>query len=143
MVTERDIVIELIGGAIVHCGAELDKLRTDDDKLLAKRTIAKHDIVIGYWPDDESGLGYLIIKGATRCSRSCSSPRSPATAGGLTTALRPPSFRASTSRTRRSCNPLKYGDAAIEKAKLAKLFDMLPPAESDALKVKYGLVSVQ
>ena len=30
-----------------------------------------------------------------------------------------------------------------EAAKLAKLFDMLPPDERDALKVQYGMVSVQ
>ena len=59
MVTERDITIELIGGAVERGCAELGKCRTDREKhRWLKRSVVKHDIVIGFWPDaDESGLG--------------------------------------------------------------------------------------
>ena len=76
-----------------------------------------------------------------RSSRLGSSPKRPATDGGLTTVLRPrvPCLDLEDAKV----VELEYGDAAVEKAKLAKLFDMLPPEESDALKVKYGLVGLQ
>ena len=65
-VTERDIVGELISAEIDRCGAELGACPTDDAKRAwLKRSIAKHNIVIGYWPRaDESDFDYFIIKGA-------------------------------------------------------------------------------
>lgn len=142
MVTEMDIVSELVEEAIERCGAELGACSTDRKKVRwLKRSIAKHDIVIGYWPDADKGWDYFIIKGEDAVF----SLLYVAQAAG-------DGFRANHGFKTAAVPCLDKEDAKEVQlaftdgdgmAKLAKLFDSLRPDERDALKVQYGLVSVQ
>ena len=143
MVTERDIAIELIGETVDRCADELGKCRTDHDKVLwLRRSIAKHDIAIGYWPDvDNGGIGYFVVKGEDAVFSLWYVAQAAGDGWrvnhGFTTFTFPCLDLEDAKKVQRA---FTEGDG---KVKLAKLFDALPPEERDGLKVQYGLVSVQ
>jgi hypothetical protein len=150
-VTERDIAIELIGGAVERGCAELGKCRTDDDKVQwLKRTIAKHDIVIGFWPDPErinpgqrsmGDFDYFIIKGEDAVFSLLYVAQA---AGGGFRANHGFKTAAVPCKDREDAKAVQVALTACDcMAKLEKLFEELPPEERDALKVQYGMVSVQ
>ena len=66
-VTERDIVSELADPEVERCLAELEKRpKMRDQARWLKRSIQRHDIVIGIWSPGADGQAwdYAIIKGA-------------------------------------------------------------------------------
>ena len=142
MVTERDIVEELMVDVLERGYDELGKCRTDRGKhRWLKRTVVKNDIVIGFWPDESVDFDYFIIKGANAvfsllfvAQKAGDSDRAD---HGFKTATVPCLDKEDAKWVQRTYT------AGDEAAKLAKLFEMLPPEERDALKVQYGLLSVR
>ena len=143
MVTELDIVFELVEEVIERCNAELAACRTDRKKVLwLKRLIEKYDIVIGLWPRaDGSGFDYFIIKGADAVFSLLYVAQQ---AGGGDRADHGFKIAAVPCLDKEDAKTVQrtYTDGS-EATKLAKLFNMLPPEERDAFKVQYGMVSVQ